>query len=382
MNTLEKLKILGGGTKWDVCTPAKTKRKLSGENRIGAPYSAGVCRSFTPDGKCVSLLKVLQTNACIHDCKYCIHSTGCTKKQKATFEAKELADLFMQMYVRNFVEGLFLSSGVCGSAELACEKMLDTVSILRNKYNYQGYVHLKIMPGANPSDIKALSGLADRVSLNVEAPTRGAFSELCTTKDYQTDVLRRLSWVQKIKGKWEISSGATTQLVVGAAGETDLDYINCLQTLYADFGVKKAYFSAFDAQGNTPLENSKSIPLVRENFLYRLDWLLRFYHFSFDEVKGMVDERGMLPLNVDPKMGFALQHKELFPLDVNNASFEELLRVPGIGLASAQRIFDAQEKGKIKSVQELKNFGVVLKNALPFLGIGGRQTNLNGFLGG
>src|SRR3989344_1389861 len=207
MNTLEKLKILGGGTKWDVCTPAQTKRQASGGDRIGAPYSAGVCRSFTPDGKCVSLLKVLQTNSCIHDCKYCVHSTGCKIKKKATFEPKELADMFMQMYVRNYVEGLFLSSGVIGSAGLAAEKMLQTVSILREKYNYQGYMHLKIMPGAHPSDIKALAGHVDRVSLNLEAPNKGAFSELCSTKDYQTDILRRLSWINKIKTRNQVSSG-------------------------------------------------------------------------------------------------------------------------------------------------------------------------------
>ncbi|MBI2597910.1 MAG: putative DNA modification/repair radical SAM protein [Candidatus Diapherotrites archaeon] len=379
MNTLEKLKILGGGTKWDVCTPARTKRALRGPDRIGAPYSAGVCRSFTPDGKCVSLLKVLQTNACVHDCKYCIHSTGCKKKQKTAFEAKELADLFMQMYVRNYVEGLFLSSGVCGSADVAAQKMLETVSILRGKYNYQGYIHLKIMPGAHPSDIKALAEHADRVSLNLEAPTKSSFSELCTTKDYQTDVLRRLSWIEKLKGKDNVTSGVTTQLVVGAGGETDLDYINCLEELYKNFGLKKAYFSAFDAQPFTPLENSRSIPLVRENFLYRIDWLLRFYHFSFKEAKEMVGENGMLPLNIDPKINFALAHKELFPVDVNEASFEELLRVPGVGLTSAQRIMDAREEHKIKSAQELKNFGVVLKKSLPFLDVAGKQTTLGCF---
>lgn len=379
MNTLEKLEILGGGTRWDVCTPAQTKRQARGGDRIGAPYSAGVCRSFTPDGKCVSLLKVLQTNACIHDCKYCVHSSGCKIKKKASFEPKELADMFMQMYVRNYVEGLFLSSGVIGSAGLAAEKMLETVSILREKYNYQGYMYLKIMPGANPSDIKALAEHADRVSLNLEAPNKGAFSELCSTKDYQTDILRRLSWINKIKTRNQVSSGITTQMVVGAAGETDLDYINTMEALYGDFGLKKTYFSAFDAVNGTPLEKHGSIPLRRENFLYRIDWLLRFYHFSFSEVRGMLDENGMLPLNVDPKLSFALQNRDLFPVDVNSASLDELLRVPGLGLTGAQRILDLREKTKIKSADELTMAVPSAKKSLPFLFVNGKQTTLQVF---
>lgn len=379
MNTLEKLKILGGGTKWDVCTPAQTKRKAGGDERIGAPYSAGVCRSFTPDGKCVSLLKVLQSNACVHDCKYCVHSTGCKIKKKATFEPRELADLFMQMYVRNYVEGLFLSSGVCGSAGLAAEKMLETASILREKYNYQGYMHLKIMPGANPSDIKAIASYADRVSLNLESPSKSAFSEICSTKDYNVDVKRRLSWVNKIKTRDEVSSGVTTQMVVGAAGETDMDYINTMETLYRDFGLKKTYFSAFDAVDGTPLEKARSIPLRRENFLYRIDWLVRFYRFSFDEVREMTGDNGMLPLNVDPKLSFALQNRDLFPVDVNTASFDELLRVPGIGLTGAQRIIDFRGQGKIRSVDELKKIMPAIRGALPFLDINGRQSTLGVF---
>ncbi len=259
MNTLEKLQVLGGGTKWDVCTPAQTSRRLKAEGRIGAPYRAGVCRSFTPDGKCVSLLKVLQTNRCVHDCKYCVHSTVCRKEKKTELEPNELSKLFMSMYVGNYVEGLFLSSGVVRNETYTFEKMYETIQILRNKYKYEGYVHLKVMPGADASHIKALAEVADRVSLNAECPNKGAFSEICTTKDYENDIKRRLRMINEVKSRGEISSGVTTQMVVGAAGEKDIDYINALERMYEDFGLKKAYFSAFDDVPGTPLENGKSI---------------------------------------------------------------------------------------------------------------------------
>jgi len=379
MNTLEKLQVLGGGTKWDACTPASVRRKPHEKIRIGAPYEAGVCRSVTPDGRCVSLLKVLQTNRCIHDCKYCTHSTLCTQKKKTEFEPNELAKLFMNMYVRNYVEGLFLSSGVVRNENYAFEKMYETVEILRKKYNYQGYIHLKVMPGADKSHIKALTEVADRVSLNAECPNKSSFTEICSTKDYQIDIQRRLKMINQIKGP-KVESGVTTQMVVGAANETDLDYIKSLENMYEDYGLKKAYFSAFDAVPGTPLEKEKSIPLKRENFLYRLDWLLRFYHFSFKEVKTMVNEEEMLPLNIDPKLSFAINNPEKFPVDVNTATLDELLHVPGIGVTGAMRILTARKNHPIENADELKQIGIMYKQALPFIDIqGAKQYSLKTF---
>ena len=380
MNTLEKLKVLGGGTKWDICTPAQTTRKPTDGCRIGAPYEAGVCRSFTPDGRCVSLLKVLNTNACVHDCKYCIHSTSSKKKTIALFEPKELADLTMQMYLRNYIEGVFISSGVLGNAEKSNQKIIDTMQILRNKYHFQGYVHLKIMPGSEKEQIKQLIEFSDRISLNLESPSKTAFNELCSTKDYNNDIMRRLRWIDNLKAKGEISSGFTTQMVVGAAGETDKQYLETMWNLYKEYGLRRAYFSAFDACKNTPLENGKSIPLRRENFLYRIDWMLRFYKFKFHELKTMINDQGMLPLNLDPKLNFALQNVDKFPVDVNNASFEELIRVPGIGLEGAKKIVSFTGQKKIHSINELKNFGVRFKEAAPFIQVDGSiQSSLRSF---
>ncbi|VVB99667.1 Biotin synthase [uncultured archaeon] len=381
MNTLEKLQVLGAGTKWDACTPGRSQRRPEGDSRIGAPYGAGVCKSFTPDGRCVSLLKVLQTNVCVHDCKYCMHSTNCRWQKKAEFDAEELAKLFMNMYLGNYVEGLFLSSGVVGNETRAFEKMHRTVEILRGgKYNYQGYIHLKVMPGADPSHIKALAEVADRVSLNAECPNSEAFSEICTTKDYGIDIERRLRMINHVKGQNEITSGVTTQMVVGAAGETDRDYLDALERMYLDFGLKKAYFSAFDPVQGTPLEKEKGTPLRRENFLYRVDWLLRFYHFDFREVKTLVDEDGMMPLNIDPKVNFALHNPEKFPVDINSAGIDELLHVPGIGVQGAQRILKMREHCHIRGVDELKATGITLSRAMPFLQVNGaRQSNLTQF---
>lgn len=379
MNTVEKLRILGAGTKWDACFPGHSDRKPVGNDRVGAPSMNGICKSFTPDGRCVSLLRVLQSNACVHDCKYCVNSSICKQESKTRFEPKELADLFMNFYTRNFVEGFFLSSGVAGNETVAFEQMYQTVSILRNKYQYQGYVHLKVMPGAHPSQIKALSEVADRISLNAECPNTAAFSELCTTKDYAKDVETRLRMVSRYAST-KGGADSTTQFVVGAAGETDSEYIDSLEHLYSDLGVKKAYFSAFDALAGTPLEVQQSVPKQREHRLYQLDWLLRFYHFSFDEVKSMVDEGGMLPIHQDPKIAFALQNPDRFPVDPNSASLSELLHVPGIGVQGAHAILELREHQKIRSASDLKSTGIVVSRADPFLALSGfRQSTLSAF---
>lgn len=382
MNTLEKLQILGGASKWDICTPTSNAHKpKNDDSRIGAPYAAGVCRSFTPDGRCVSLLKVLNTNACVHDCKYCMHSTACKQNPKAGFEPKELADLFMQMYTRNYVEGLFLSSGVIGNEHLAQEKILDVVKILRNDYHYDGYTHLKVMPGADFDHVQQLVEISDRVSINLESPTKTGFSELISTKDFNTDILRRMKYIQRAKRRLQVPGGVTTQMVVGAASETDLNYINRMEKLYDNYGIYRTYFSAFDPVCGSPLEKNRAIPLRRENFLYRVDWLVRFYGFEFSEIKQIPDDNANMSLSIDPKLALALKTPNRFPVDVNHATEEELLYVPGIGPTAAKRIIEKQNQNHpIKTEKELKQTGAVLNRALAFVQIqGNKQSRLTEF---
>lgn len=375
MNTLEKLQVLGGGTKWDICIPTSQAHKpKNDESRIGAPYSAGVCRSFTPDGRCVSLLKVLNTNACIHDCKYCMHSTSCKQNQKAGFQPKELADLFMQFYLRNYVEGLFLSSGVIGNETIAQEKMLEAVQIIRNEHHYDGYMHLKVMPGANFDHVQQLVEIADRVSINLESPTQNGFSELISTKEYKADILRRMKYIQSAKRRLQVPGGITTQMVVGAANETDLNYINRMEKLYDEYGIYRTYFSAFDPVCGSPLGKNRAIPLRRENFLYRIDWLVRFYGFEFPEIKRIPGDSGNLSLSLDPKLALALKTPNRFPVDVNRATEEELLHVPGIGPIAAKQIIQKRNTNQtIKNEKELRQLGIVLNRALPFVAINGKK---------
>lgn len=374
MGALEKLNLLGAATKYDICTSSHSRRRPTGRGRVGAPTSSGICHSFTPDGRCVSLLKTLFTNACYHDCRYCANSTSCSKKPiPTTFEPDELCRLFLDYYRRNFVEGLFLSSGVIGSADRTTEKMIETAERLRRVYHFEGYVHLKVLPGVDQSHLRALCGLADRVSVNLEAPSAGRLGELSSTKDFGNDLERRMSWISS----WAPPSGQTTQFVLGPSGESDVEYLAQLRRLYSSFNVRRAYFSAFEPCVGTPLENSNSIPLVREHRLYEADWLLRVYGFGFDEVKSALDENGNLPLTTDVKSALATAAPDRFPLDPNEAAKEDLLRVPGIGPLSAERIVAERRRTAFASLAELQSMGVVTKRAAPFLELHGiRQATL------
>jgi predicted DNA-binding helix-hairpin-helix protein len=288
----------------------------------------------------------------------------------------------MQMYARNYVEGLFLSSSVIGNETVAQEKILEAVRIIRNQYHYDGYLHLKVMPGADFSHIRELVEIADRVSINLESPTKNGFSELTSTKDYQADILRRMKLIQAAKRRQGIPGGITTQMVVGAAEETDLNYINCMEKLYDEYGIYRTYFSAFDPVCGSPLEKNRAIPIRRENFLYRIDWLVRFYGFEFPEIKQIPNDSGNLSLSLDPKLALALKTPDRFPVDVNNATEDELLHVPGIGPTTAKRILQKRNCNQaIQNEKELKQAGAVLNRALPFVSINGKkQSRLNEFL--
>jgi putative DNA modification/repair radical SAM protein len=383
MNTLEKIEVLGNSAKYDVCAstscaPKAVRSSIKGDDRVGSLTNGGICHSFTPDGRCVSLFKVLMTNICNGDCKYCVNSCSMDTR-RAAFTPDELKDTFLKLYRQNYVEGLFLSSGVMRSADETESDLLDIVEGLR-KDNFRGYVHLKVMPGTDRSLIKDATKVADRVSLNLEAPNRLRFQEISSTKDFKIDLIRRMRWMQK-EIDLERSSGQTTQFVVGACEESDVEILNTVDDVYKKLELKRSYFSAFIPVSGTSLETQARTPLLREHRLYQCDFLMRKYGFEKDE---LVFDDGFIDLGMDPKMKFALENRELFPLEINDASYDELLKVPGIGPQSAGRIYHVLEEGhRFTSLNELENMGIVMKRATSFISVNGaRQTNLSSFPNG
>lgn len=374
MNTLEKVKILSAAGKYDVCASTSSCRRTPAKNRIGSVASSGICHSFTPDGRCISLFKILYTNFCSFDCKYCPNT--CASK-KVSFEPEELANLFIKLYLGNYVEGLFLSSGVLKDPDKTTEKILECIELIRQKYKFRGYIHSKIIPGTSYDLVKRLVEISDRVSINVETSSKSRLSEISPSKSFRTDILRRQSWVRRIAYK-KLPAGQTTQFIVGAAGETDIEILKLMSWEYKKMKLKRCYFSAFNPVEKTPLEKKEKTPLWRENRLYQVDWLLRKYNFQVSEIAGIMEE-GFLR-NEDPKFLLAKQYFDK-PLDINESSFEELIKVPGIGLTAAKRISIFRKKNRIKGYQQLKNMGVVLKRAKPFLKINGcYQKNLGDFI--
>ncbi|HWR40847.1 MAG TPA: putative DNA modification/repair radical SAM protein [Patescibacteria group bacterium] len=365
MDTLEKLKILGESAKYDVCaSPAP---------RAGSPAAdprrpGGVCHSFTPDGRCISLFKVLLSNYCDRDCAYCPNQSA-RDMPRVRFTAEELSGLFMNFYQRNYVEGLFLSSGVTHSTTYTMQEMIKVVELLRNRHDFNGYIHLKILPGSTDAEISRAVELADRISLNMEAPTARHLSQLSNVKQFDLDIL---GGIQKIHHHTRLQQGVThsTQYIVGAAGESDQDILSSANQLYHDYQLKRAYFSAFQPVTGTPLAALPPTTLLRENRLYQSDFLMRQYHFSFQEL--VFDPCGNLDQDLDPKLAYALRHPELYPLEINRASYSQLLRIPGVGPRSASRILRLRHEQRLLDPRELKNAGVVTKRALAFLTLNGR----------
>lgn len=346
MDTLAKLKLLGEGAKYDICSTA---------NGGCAP---GVCQSFTPDGRCISLLRVLMSNHCLRDCTYCPNQIA-RDVPRATFSPQELAQLFMEFYRRNYVSGLFLSSGVIDTADGTMDRMLDTVELLRKHYHFQGYVHLKLIPGCSSGHIQAAVTLAQRVSVNCETPDGETLRTLSKSKDYQRDIIGTMEMVRQLTAAQR--GRQSTQFIVGAAGERDHDILARSLDFYRRYQMQRVYYSAFVPQNNP---EQPPVPLLREQRLYQCDFLLRQYGFSLEELEF---QQGNLPLDQDPKQAWAEAHPDLFPLEVNRANRQQLLRVPGIGPRSAGRILQIRREQAISSGQELKNLGVVMKRAAPFL---------------
>ena len=431
----EKLHILADAAKYDVaCTSSGVKRKGQ-EGMLGNAESCGICHSFASDGRCISLLKILMTNHCIYDCKYCVNRVS-NDVPRATFTPEEICELTVEFYKRNYIEGLFLSSGVLKDPTYTMEKMCETLSLLRTKYAFNGYIHVKTIPGASDELLAAAGFLADRISVNLELPTAEGLKRLAPNKSFQTILkpMKRVSatiaesrqaigkngYMERSSGNaylpgsifeknrmrlaqqerysqgnsslWEYAhstavpaivsergqirefapAGQSTQMIIGATDENDYTLLQMTQRLYQTYDLKRVFYSAYipinEDQALPGLDTP--VPLLREHRLYQADWLLRFYGFQADEL--LSETRPNFNVQLDPKCDWALRHLGEFPVEVRTASYDVLLRVPGIGPKSAGRIVNARRYGSI-SFEHLKKMGVVLKRAHYFITCGGKM---------
>lgn len=382
MTLNEKLNILSDAAKYDVsCSSSGVERKGDGTG-MGNCSKAGICHSFSADGRCISLLKILFTNECIYDCKYCVNRSS-NDVRRASFTPEEICTLTMEFYRRNYIEGLFLSSGILKSPDYTMELIYAALYRLRHVYNFQGYVHVKAIPGADPGLIRMTGYLADRMSVNVELPTAEGLKLLAPHKSRKNILTpMRLVQNQMTENKQEIAlyrnaprfvpAGQSTQMIIGATPESDYQILNVAEALYKKFDLKRVFYSAFvpvnkDRALPAPIDNKP--PLLREHRLYQADWLLRYYHFEAHE---LLDEKNPnFNVLLDPKCCWALKHLDIFPVEVNRADHRVLLRVPGIGYKSAGRIVKARKLGNL-SFEDLRKMGVVLKRALYFITCSGK----------
>lgn len=379
---MEKLGILSDAAKYDVsCSSSGVGRKGDGTG-IGNTLSAGICHSFGADGRCISLLKILFTNECIYDCKYCINRRS-NDVPRATFTPDEICELTIQFYRRNYIEGLFLSSGIVYSPTYTMELIYEAVHKLRTLHRFQGYIHVKAIPGADPLLIQRLGLLADRMSVNLELPTAEGLKQLAPNK-HRKNILSPMRQIQQgiTQNKNEIMvyrhapsfvpAGQSTQMIVGATPESDYQVMMVAESLYKKFDLKRVYYSAFvnvNEDKDLPALASGP-PLLREHRLYQADWLLRFYGFEAQEL--LSENRPNFNVLLDPKADWALRHLELFPVEINRADYKTILRVPGIGVKSAQRIIRARRSSRL-NFDDLKKIGVTLKRALYFITCNGRM---------
>ena len=383
MNVMEKLNILSDAAKYDVaCTSSGVDRQNDGTG-MGNCAKAGICHSFSADGRCISLLKILFTNECIYDCKYCINRSSNDVK-RASFTPDEVCELTIEFYRRNYIEGLFLSSGVWKSPNFTMEMLYQTIYKLRTVYRFQGYIHVKTIPGASPELVQKVGFMADRMSINLELPTAEGLKKLAPHKN-RKNILTPMRMVQNgmEQNKYEVMAyrnaprfvpaGQSTQMIIGATPENDYQILNVAEALYKNFELKRVFYSAFihvNEDSNLPARTDAGPPLLREHRLYQADWLLRFYGFEAKEL--LSDKNPNFNVLVDPKCNWALEHLELFPVEVNHADYYTLLRVPGIGYKSASRIVKARRMGAL-DFSDLKKVGVVLKRALYFITCNGKM---------
>lgn len=374
--TLEKLKILADAAKYDVSCASSGTSRSNVKGGIGTATGWGICHSFTPDGRCISLFKILLTNHCIYDCAYCGNRRSNDVK-RAAFTAEELAELTIEFYRRNYIEGLFLSSGVMRNPDYTMERMVRVVKLLREVHRFNGYIHMKTIPGAS-SELVAQAGiLVDRMSVNLEIPSEPNLKLLAPEKDYpsvftpmrfiQQGMLESAEDRKKFRSAPKfVPAGQSTQVIIGATPDSDKQILTLASALYKRPSFKRVYYSGYIPvnSGDSRLPMLTKPPLVRENRLYQADWLMRFYEFKANEL--VDDSHPDLDLDVDPKMGWALRHPDFFPIDVNTAPYEMILRVPGVGVKSAKLIITSRRYGRLNS-EQLKKIGVVMKRAQYFI---------------
>jgi putative DNA modification/repair radical SAM protein len=371
----EKLNILADAAKYDVsCSSSGSKRK--NENNGLGNASNGICHTYTEDGRCVSLLKILLTNHCIFDCAYCV-SRSSNDIKRAAFTVQEVVDLTINFYRRNYIEGLFLSSGIFKDADFTMERLVRVAKKLRTEHKFNGYIHLKSIPGASDELMREAGLYADRLSINLEIPTEAGLKLLAPEKNRQ-DMINPMTFLNKEiiqrteekalfkKAPMFAPAGQSTQMIIGATPETDQQVLQTSNHFYKSFNLKRVYYSGYVpviSDNRLPALHT-SVPMVRENRLYQADWLMRFYGFKVNEI---VDQQNPhLDLDIDPKLSWSLRNLQVFPIDINKADLQLILRVPGIGLQSAQKIVSARKFGKL-SWEQLKKIGVALNRAKYFI---------------
>jgi len=392
MDTLRKLAILADAAKYDAscASSGAGKRNSVKSGGIGSTEGAGICHSYTPDGRCVSLLKILLTNFCIYDCAYCVNRVS-SNVQRARFSVDEVVALTMDFYKRNYIEGLFLSSGIIRNADYTMERMVDVARILRQEHRFAGYIHLKTIPEASPELLAAAGRYADRLSINIELPTEDGLASYAPEKSMPSirGAMGELSWrieeakearkatatlpladpaprTRKPRAPRFAPAGQSTQMIVGADGASDLQILGAADNLYGNYHMRRVYYSAFspipDASKALPLQ---APPLAREHRLYQADWLLRFYGYGVEEITDTT-QGGMLDLDIDPKMAWAIRHPERFPVDVNTAPKELLLRIPGLGVRNVKRVLMARRHGRLR-VADVARLRAPMSKLLPFV---------------
>ena len=338
MTLKEKLEILANSAKYDAsCSSSGSARKNKGG--LGNGAISGICHSFSSDGRCISLLKILMTNCCVFDCKYCVNRKSNVVK-RAIFEPDEIAMLTVNFYKRNYIEGLFLSSGIIRDPDYTMEKMIEAISLLRNKYHFHGYIHAKAIPGASPILVQKLGRLVDRLSANIELPTENGLKLLAPDKN-TSKVMHIMGLIKEKRGRNFTPAGQSTQMIIGATNESDFDILHQSSSLYQKYSLKRVFYSAYISVNKDKLLPVNQIPpLKRENRLYQADWLLRFYRFRVGDL--LSPDQPNFNVLLDPKADWALRHMNEFPKEINKASYYELLRVPGIGPTSAKKIVSSR----------------------------------------
>ena len=379
--TLEKLTILSDAAKYDASCSSSGSKRANHNKGLGNSDGMGICHSYTEDGRCVSLLKILFTNHCIYDCAYCV-SRRSNDVRRAAFTVEEVVDLTINFYRRNYIEGLFLSSGIFKSADYTMERLVRVAKTLRQQHSFNGYIHLKAIPGASPELLHEAGLYSDRLSVNIEIPSETSLKKVAPEKNYP-DIITPMNYLSDEKDRYQddkkhirktplfLPAGQSTQLIVGASPESDLQILHLADGLYKQQRLKRVYYSGYvpiATDNRVPL--LKAPPLVRENRVYQADWLLRFYRFSVDEIVN--EAHPNLDLEVDPKVSYALRNPEKFPVDINKADYEMILRVPGIGVKSAMKIVKSRVHQRL-NLDHLQRIGVALKRARFFITCPGSQ---------